>query len=282
MTTSKITIPSISEKKDSGERITALTAYDYSMAKLVDESGIDIILVGDSASCVMQGNPTTLPITLDEMIYHCRCVTAAVNYSLVIGDLPFLSYQISSEKAIESAGRLIKEGGVAGVKLEGGVHVSYLIDSIVKMDIPVMGHVGLTPQSYHRMGGHKVQGRNDDAARVIDDALAVEDAGAFSIVLECIPHELAMEITSRLSIPTIGIGAGSGCDGQILVIHDMLGFSDTRRKFVKEYANLGNLIKDAVKRYGEEVKAGVFPSAENCFNDKVSLPSKNTQKEVHV
>ncbi|MBX7139352.1 MAG: 3-methyl-2-oxobutanoate hydroxymethyltransferase [Oligoflexia bacterium] len=268
----RITVPSILERKRSGsaQKITALTAYDYLFARLVDRAGIDLILVGDSLGTVIQGNESTIPVTLDQVIYHAKCVTRAVQHALVVGDLPFLSYQISPEQALESAGRLLKEGGVAAVKLEGGVHMAETVRRLVQIDIPVMGHVGLTPQSYHRMGGHKQQGKKSlkteraaagTAERIVEDALAIEDAGAFAVVLEGIPDELATEITSKLSIPTIGIGAGPDCDGQILVLHDMLGVDpEFRPRFVKRYANLGETISSACKLYGEEIRSGAFPA----------------------
>lgn len=253
------------------EKITALTAYDYTTACLFDRAGVDIILVGDSVATVMQGHSTTLPVTLDEMIYHCKCVTAGVKRALVVGDMPFLSYQSSIEKGVESAGRLLKEGGASAVKLEGGVYMAATIEKLVQVDIPVVGHIGLTPQSFHRMGGHKQQGRTSSShnaevatagskERIIEDAIAVEEAGAFALVIEGVPAELGAEITSRVSIPTIGIGAGYGCDGQILVYSDMLGLNpDFCPSFVKQYVNLAEIITAAVKQYISEVESGVFP-----------------------
>jgi 3-methyl-2-oxobutanoate hydroxymethyltransferase len=282
----RVTVPAIGERKTSGQKIVALTAYDYTMAKLIDGAGVDMILVGDSAACIMQGHHNTLPITLDEMLYHARCVTRGAEYSLVVGDLPFLSYQISIPQAIESAGRMLKEAGVAAVKLEGGLAVADTIAALVNCDIPVVGHVGLTPQSYHRMGGHKLQGKRkiadnnrgqvDEIApigspeRIFQDALAVEQAGAFAIVLEGIPSDLAADITQALSIPTIGIGAGAACDGQILVAQDMLGMLQGKYpSFVKRYANVAEVIIDSVQRYVEEVRAGEFPIA-TALNTKAS------------
>ncbi|MCB0334144.1 MAG: 3-methyl-2-oxobutanoate hydroxymethyltransferase [Bdellovibrionales bacterium] len=277
----RITVPSIAHRKPSlglGSRIVALTAYDYSFARLIDSSEeVDIVLVGDSLGSVIQGHDTTLPVTLDEMIYHCKAVVRGTSHALVVGDLPFLSYQTSPEQAIESAGRLLKEGGVSAVKLEGGVYMEETISRLCRVDIPVMGHVGLTPQSYHRMGGHKVQGRGVgnsanasslSAQRVLEDAHAVEQAGAFAIVLEGIPEELAEEVTSQLSIPTIGIGAGVHCDGQILVTHDMLGLSmNFSPKFVKRYAELGEQLHQAVCDYATDVKGGDFPASEHSFSE---------------
>lgn len=279
MTLPRITVPYISQQKlrlnRQAKRISVLTAYDYSMAKIFDSAGIDMILVGDSLACVVQGLETTLPVTLDEMIYHCRCVARASQHALLVGDLPFMSYQTSIEKALESAGRIVKEGGVSAVKLEGGVHMADTIRRITQVDIPVIGHVGLTPQSFHKMGGHKVQGRTSVPGareKVLQDALAVEQAGAFAVVLEGVPAELASEITAKLDIPTIGIGAGVDCDGQVLVSSDMLGFSpDFKPKFLKCYAELEQVISIAVKRYIDEVQQGQFPGVEHSFieSDKI-------------
>ena len=269
----RITVPAVQAVKlhrDSAvSALTALTAYDFTMARLLDRAGIDILLVGDSVGSVVQGLATTIPVTLDERVYHCRCVTRGVERALVVGDLPFLSYQCSEPQAVESAGRLLKEGGVAAVKLEGGVVMESTIARIASLDIPVMGHVGLTPQSYHRMGGHKLQGKfsggTDEVGsreRIIADALAVERAGAFAVVLEGIPPDLAREITQQLTIPTIGIGAGPFCDGQILVSTDLLGMNpDFNPKFVKRFAHLDQEITKAVKAYMGEVRSGEFPKA---------------------
>jgi len=265
----RVTVPSILGRKSTTNKISALTAYDYLTATLLDKAGIDIILVGDSLGTVVQGLETTLPVTLEDVIYHSRCVTRAVTRALVVGDMPFMSYQSSPEKALESAGRLLKEGGVAGVKLEGGVHMAETVRRLVAVDIPVMGHVGLTPQSYHRMGGYKKQGRKHlekesqaagTAERVLEDALAIEEAGAFSLVIEGVPADLAEKITNKLSIPTIGIGAGPECGGQILVTQDMLGMDpDFKPAFVKLYANLAETIGKAVKEYITAIKTGAFP-----------------------
>lgn len=263
-----LTVPALLRKKEASEKITALTAYDYTMAALIDAAGVDVILVGDSVASVVQGHKNTLPVTLDEMIYHSRCVTRGVKRALVVGDLPFLSYQVSIERAIESAGRLLKESGVSAVKLEGGVQMADTIAALSAIDIPVMGHIGLTPQSYHRMGGHKQQGKKKAAAnneagsrnRIIEDAQAVEAAGAFSVVLEGIPADLAQEITAMLSIPTIGIAAGPHCDGQILVSTDMLGMNpEFCPKFVKQYAALATVISEAVETYVQEVRECSYP-----------------------
>lgn len=260
-----VTVPSIYARKATGEKISALTAYDFLTGKLLDEAGVDIVLVGDSLGNIVQGHDTTLPVTLQEMIYHCKCVSRGVKRALVVGDMPFLSYQVSEERAIESAGLMIKEGGVAAVKLEGGLQVASIVRKIVSFDIPVMGHVGLTPQSVHSFGGYKVQGR-DNAQKVIDDACALDEAGVFSIVIEGVPDEVAAEITSRVKAPTIGIGAGIGCDGQILVTQDMLGMTDRRvPKFVKQFETLRERMTEAVKSYITEVGTQEFPSEEYSY-----------------
>jgi 3-methyl-2-oxobutanoate hydroxymethyltransferase len=263
----KITIPDIYKRKAEGRKITVLTAYDYPTAQIVDEAGIDIALVGDSLAMVVQGIDNTLPVTMDEMIYHTKLVSRAVKTSLVVGDMPFLSYQAGIDDAVRNAGRFLKEAGAEAVKLEGGTSVAGVIRAIVAAGIPVMGHVGLTPQSVHALGGHKVQGR-DEAARekVLADARAVQEAGAFSVVLEAIPSALAGEISGMLSIPTIGIGAGPHCDGQVLVIHDLLGLFDRfTPKFVKRYASLKGEAVRAVKAYKREVEEGAFPTEEQSF-----------------
>jgi 3-methyl-2-oxobutanoate hydroxymethyltransferase len=267
----KVTVPDLRRMKEAGTRITALTAYDYSFGRIVDRAGIDLILVGDSLGMVVQGLDTTLPVTVDETIYHCRMVARARARALLVADLPFLSYQVSVEDALRNAGRLVKEGGAEAVKLEGGLAMAATIRALAAVDIPVMGHVGLTPQSVHRMGGHRVQGRRrgrgpGERERVIADALAVEEAGAFAVVLEGIPLDLAAEITARLEIPTIGIGAGPHCDGQILVLHDVLGLFDRLApKFVKRYAELGEAAGAALARYAEEVRGGAFPDDAHAF-----------------
>ncbi len=263
----KITVPQIARMKQRGEKIACLTAYDYSFARILDEAGVEILLVGDSLGCVVQGAPTTLAVTLDEMIYHTRLVARARKRALVIGDLPFLSYQVSREQALQSAGRLVKEGGAEAVKLEGGVSMREAIGAIVGIGIPVMGHIGLTPQSVNRFGGYKVQGRGKECREnILRDALAVQEAGAFAVVLEGIPLDLAREITERLTIPTIGIGAGAHCDGQVLVIHDMLGlFDDFTPKFVKRYADLKGAVASAAREFIGEVKEKKFPLEEHSF-----------------
>ncbi len=244
-----------------------LTAYDYSMAKILDEAGIDTILVGDSLGMVFQGNDSTLSVTVDDMVYHTKAVTKGVSKAFVVGDMPFLSYHISHEEAVRNAGRLVREGGANAVKLEGGKEMVSTIKAILHAQIPVMGHIGLTPQSVNQFGGFKVQGKDVEAANaIIEDALALQDAGVFAIVLEGVPAKLATLITKKLSIPTIGIGASKACDGQVLVINDMLGmFSDFTPKFVKQYANLKDMMIDGVKNYIDEVNHEVFPSVEHTF-----------------
>ena len=277
VTDRKVTVPEILKRKGS-DPIVALTAYDFPFGRIVDEAGVDVILVGDSLGMVVQGMETTLPVTMDEMVYHCRMVARARPRALLVSDLPFLSYQVSTAEALANAGRLIKEGAAEAVKLEGGGAIAATIRAITSVDIPVMGHIGLTPQSVHRMGGHKVQGqrrgeRPGQRERVIEDALAVEDAGAFAVVLEGIPLDLAAEITSRLSSPTIGIGAGPHCDGQILVLHDVLGLSDRFvPKFAKRYAELWNAAGDAIGAYAREVRNGTFPSDAHSFHSLVTVP----------
>jgi 3-methyl-2-oxobutanoate hydroxymethyltransferase len=262
----RVTLPVLARRKRRGEKISMLTAYDYTFACIFDTAGIDVLLVGDSLGNVVQGQDTTLPVTLDEVVYHTRLVSRGARRALVIADMPFGSYQISAEEAVRSAVRCVKEGGAHAVKLEGGRAVEGTIERIVAAEIPVMGHVGLTPQAIHRMGGHRVQGRTDTSrARVIADARAVEGAGAFAVVLEGMPAELASEVTQMLSIPTIGIGAGVGCDGQVLVMHDLLGLSDWTPSFVKQYASLGALSSQAARAFAEEVSNGKFPDEEHCY-----------------
>ncbi|MBW2366989.1 MAG: 3-methyl-2-oxobutanoate hydroxymethyltransferase [Deltaproteobacteria bacterium] len=260
---SQISITSLLNMKKKGEKIVALTAYDYPFAKWLDECGVHSILVGDSLGMVVQGENSTLPVTMDQMIYHTRMVTRGAQRALIIGDMPFMSYQSSIEQAVVNAGRFLKEGGAAAVKLEGGVTVADRIRSITNAGIPVQAHIGLTPQSVHQMGGFKVQ---RDENRLLSDALEVEAAGAFSVILEGIPAAIAEKITMKLSIPTIGIGAGPHCDGQILVLHDLLGLFDRHvPKFAKQYAQLGNAAKSAIDSYFSEVQTGKFPSEEHCY-----------------
>lgn len=259
--------------KEKNEKLTMLTAYDYSTAKIIDEAGVNGILVGDSLGMVCLGYEDTLSVTMEDMIHHTRAVARGVKNTLVVADMPFMSYQTSVYDAVVNAGRLIKEGRAHVVKLEGGIEVCDKIEAIVKASIPVMAHIGLTPQSVNAFGGFKVQGKDEEAAKkLIEAALAVEKAGAFAVVLECVPAKLATIITEKLSIPTIGIGAGAQCDGQILVYQDMLGmYSDFTPKFVKKYEILGKKMNVAFKKYIEEVKDGVFPAEEHSFkiNDEV-------------
>jgi 3-methyl-2-oxobutanoate hydroxymethyltransferase len=262
----RITIPSLRRRKRRGEKITMLTAYDFGFAQIFDTARIDVLLVGDSLGNVVQGRETTLPVTVDEAVYHTRLVSRGARRALVIGDMPFGSYQVSPEEAVRNAVRFVKEGGAHGVKLEGGTAVLETIRRIVAAEIPVMGHVGLTPQAIHRMGGHRVQGRTEKSrARVLADARAVEEAGAFAVVLEGMPVELAREVTELLSIPSIGIGAGIHCDGQVLVMHDLLGLSDWTPSFVKQYANLGALASRAARSFAEDVAGGKFPDEEHSY-----------------
>ncbi len=258
-----VTVPDFLSAKAKGKRLTMLTAYDYTLACLLDQAGVDSILVGDSLGMVMQGHSNALSVTLDEVIYHTKCVARGVSRALLIADLPFMTYQVSAEQALTSAGRLVKEGGAHAVKLEGGIRSFDAVQAIVRADIPVLGHVGMTPQSVHRFGGFRVQ---RDADRLIADAKAIQQAGAFAVVLECVPADLATEITSQLTIPTIGIGAGAGCTGQVLVVQDLLGmYGDLHPKFVKQYADVGAIIRRAVGEYCQEVKEGTFPDADTSF-----------------
>jgi 3-methyl-2-oxobutanoate hydroxymethyltransferase len=263
----KNTVATFQKMKDEGTKISMLTAYDYSTAKLMDEAGVNSILVGDSLGQVMLGYEDTLSVTMEDMIHHTAAVARGAKNALVIGDMPFMSYEPSVQLAVENAGRLMKEGRANAVKLEGGVRVAEQIRAITNAGIPVCAHVGLTPQSVNAFGGFKVQGKSAEAAQaVINDALAVQEAGAFAVVLECVPAKLAAIISEKLSIPTIGIGAGAGCDGQVLVYQDMLAlFSDFKPKFVKHFGNLGPAMVQAFKDYDAEVKAGTFPAEEHTF-----------------
>ena len=263
----KVTIPDIIDKKTKAEKISALTAYDYIMAQILDETGMDIILIGDSLAMVFAGYSTTLPITMDEMIYHAKIVNRVVHRSLVIADMPFMSYQISVEEALRNAGRFLKEAEVQGVKLEGGENIVEIVSKMVSFGIPVMGHIGLTPQSINRFGTYKLQGKDPKIAKQLKkDAKILEEAGAFSIVLEKITADLASEITDSVSIPTIGIGAGPYCDGQILVSYDLLGmFEKFRPRFVRRYAELGAQMRSAFKSYIDDIKTGNFPGPDESF-----------------
>ncbi len=259
----RITVPKFSALKESAEKITMITAYDYPMAQLVDEAGVEGVLVGDSMSMVVQGHENTLPVTLDEMIYHAEMVGRAVNRALVVVDMPFPSYHLGSHKAIENAGRILKETRCQAVKLEGGADQAETIAALVSAGIPVMAHCGLRPQSVHQLGGYRVQ-RNENA--LLNDARAAEEAGAFAVVLECVPGDIAKRITEHISVPTIGIGAGPDCDGQVLVLHDVLGLSsDYVPRFVKAYANLQTDITKAVRQFRDEVREGQFPGPEHGY-----------------
>ncbi|EDS72209.1 3-methyl-2-oxobutanoate hydroxymethyltransferase [Anaerofustis stercorihominis] len=263
----KNTVTTFKSAKESNEKLSMLTAYDYSTAKLMDEAGINGILVGDSLGNVVLGYEDTLSVTMEDMIHHGRAVARGAKNSLVVVDMPFMSYQTSVYDAVKNAGRLMKEGRAGAVKLEGGKEVSEAINAITNAGIPVMAHLGLTPQSINAFGGFKVQGKSEEAAKkLINDAKAVEEAGAFALVLECVPEKLAKLITESINIPTIGIGAGKYCDGQILVYQDMLGmFSDFTPKFVKKYADIGSVMKEAFKEYNDEINKGVFPSGEHTY-----------------
>jgi 3-methyl-2-oxobutanoate hydroxymethyltransferase len=262
----RVTINDVKEMKLNGEKITMLTAYDYSTAKIIDKCGIPLILVGDSLGMVVLGYENALPVTMDVMIHHSKAVVRGTEHALIIGDMPFMTYHISIEDALRNAARFIQEAGTQAVKLEGGVNVADKIKRIVECGIPVMGHIGMTPQSINQFGGHLVQGKKLEVAqKLMDDAKAVEQAGAFSVVLECIPLRLAALITQNLSIPTISIGAGPACDGQVLVTNDMLGLSDFTPKHVKLYAKLTDVMTQAISAYQSEVKAGQFPTKENSF-----------------
>ncbi|MDR0357098.1 MAG: 3-methyl-2-oxobutanoate hydroxymethyltransferase [Clostridiales Family XIII bacterium] len=263
----KNTVDTFRRQKEQGDIITMLTCYDYSTAKLMDESGVNSLLVGDSLGMVMLGYPDTLSVTMEDIIHHTRAVSRGAENALVIGDMPFMSYQVSVAQAVENAGRLIKEGGAQAVKLEGGVTVTEQIRAIVRASVPVVAHIGLTPQSVNAFGGFKVQGKSTEAARsLIEDALAIEEAGAFAVVLEAIPSSVAKLITEAVSIPTIGIGAGRHCDGQVLVYQDMLNlFGNLKPKFVKIFGDAGAVMRDAFASYIEETKSGAFPADAHSF-----------------
>jgi 3-methyl-2-oxobutanoate hydroxymethyltransferase len=265
--TSPVTIPALLSAK-AVERIAMLTAYDAPSAALLDSAGVDVLLVGDSVEMTVYGEPNTLTATMDSMVRHSRAVSRAAKRALVVGDMPFLSYQTDTARAVENAGRFLAEGGCAAVKLEGGTRSLPAIEAILAADIPVMGHVGLTPQSYRKLGGFKVQGREPAVARQIrEDAKALAEAGCFAIVLECVPAPLAAEITREVPVPTIGIGAGPSCDGQVLVFHDVMGLTrDLSPRFVRRYADLSTVIAEAAKGFARDVKSGSFPSAEESFS----------------
>ena len=275
----RITINQIKEKKQKGEKITMLTAYDYATAKIVDEVGIPLILVGDSLGMVVLCYESTIPVTMEEMLHHTKAVVRGTKKAMVIGDMPFMTYHISVSDALKNAARFIQEAGAQAVKLEGGVTVADKVQRIVECGIPVMGHIGLTPQSIHQFGGFKVQGRTPEAAaKMLKDAKALEEAGAFSVVLETVPAPLAALITKEISIPTIGIGAGIGCDGQVQVINDVLGsFTDFVPKHAKQYAKLVDIMSSAITEYYNEVKAGAFPTDEQSFSMDESLLAELTK-----
>jgi len=268
MKTTKVTIQTLRQMKERGEKIAMLTAYDATFAKLLDEAGADVLLVGDSLGMVVQGHETTLPVTLEEIAYHCRAVVRGARRAHVVGDMPFMSYQASYEQGVTNAGRLMKEGNCHSVKLEGGAVHAELVQRLVAAGIPVMGHIGLTPQSFHQLGGFKVQGRDvGGRERLLSDALILEQAGAYAIVLEAIPADIARDITQRVGVPTIGIGAGAHCDGQVLVCYDALGMDETfKPRFVRRYETLGAKIKEAVTHYVEDVRSGAFPSDAESFS----------------
>jgi 3-methyl-2-oxobutanoate hydroxymethyltransferase len=267
MNRKKTTILSLQKLKDDHTPITMITAYDYSSAMLTDRAGMDLILVGDSLGMVMLGRDSTVSVTMDEMLHHCRAVAQGAQYAFLTGDMPFMSYQPSIQEAIRNAGRFLKEAGMDAVKLEGGKEVALTIRAIVDAGVPVMGHIGLTPQTVSQLGGYRVQGNTAVSAQtMLEDALALQEAGCFAIVLEAIPASVATAISNRLTIPTIGIGAGAGCDGQVLVYHDMLGLFDKFvPKFVKQYAHLGDIILEALETYRDEVQNGTFPAPEHTY-----------------
>jgi len=269
----RVTVNKIREMKPKGEKISCLTAYDYVTAKIVDEAGIPLILVGDSLGMVVLGYESTIPVTIEEMLHHTKAVTRGAKQAMVIGDMPFMTYHLSVEQALGNATRFIQEAGAQAVKLEGGVTVAEKIKRLVECGIPVMGHIGLTPQSVHQFGGYKVQGRTPEAAtRLLEDARAVDEAGAFSVVLETVPAPLAALITEKISIPTIGIGAGIGCDGQVQVINDILGsFTDFVPKHAKQYARLADIVRQAVDQFHSEVTAGTFPTEKQSFSMDESI-----------
>ncbi|MBN1526383.1 MAG: 3-methyl-2-oxobutanoate hydroxymethyltransferase [Candidatus Omnitrophica bacterium] len=278
----KITITDLHAKKREGRKITMLTAYDYPMARLVDEAGIDSILVGDSLGMVVLGYESTVPVTMDEMIHHAKAVRRGTKYAFLVGDMPFMSYQVSKEDAVRNAGRFMKEAGCDAVKLEGGDEVLEVTKAIVDAGIPVLGHLGLTPQTISKLGGYKVQGKDAEAAKkILDQALKLEKAGCFAVVLECVPDEVGQLVTDKLKVPTIGIGAGSSCDGQVLVVNDMVGLFDRFvPKFVKQYVKLAPAILDGLKKFKAEVEAGLFPGPEHSFAIKAEEAKKLKVQEV--
>ncbi|MEF3301764.1 3-methyl-2-oxobutanoate hydroxymethyltransferase [Paenibacillus sp. GYB003] len=270
----KMSTTKLKKMKADGVPISVITAYDYPSAKLAEEAGVDVILVGDSLGNVVQGQQSTLPVTLDEMIYHTKMVTRAVSSPLVVADMPFMTYHGSADRSLEAIGRLMREGLCKAVKMEGGTEIAHTVEATVKAGVPVMGHIGLTPQSVYQIGGYKVQGKNSEQSKkLLDDAKALEQAGAFAIVLELVTDELAEQITKRLSIPTIGIGAGPHCDGQVLVFHDLLQYSSPLypKKFVKTYANIGDSIRNGIAEYVKDVKNRSFPAEEHTFHAELEI-----------
>lgn len=268
----KINIPDIQKKKNEGKKITLLTAYDYPSGRLIDEAGVDIILIGDSLAMTVLGYESTVPVTMDEMVHHAKAVKRGVRYALMVGDMPFMTYNIGDKETVRNAGRFIKEGGCGAVKIEGGIEMTGVVKTLVKAGIPVLGHIGLTPQTAVQLGGFKVQGKDAKSAqRLLDSAIALERAGCFAVILECVPDKLAKLITEKLEIPTIGIGAGPYCDGQALVTNDMIGLFDRfTPRFVKKYADLWPLLLNAFKRYRDEVESGKFPNEEHSFTMNAS------------
>jgi len=280
---SRIRIPDLQRKKKLGQKITMLTAYDATMARLLDRAGVDALLVGDSLGMVILGHDTTIPVTLDAMVHHARAVSRGAERAFVVGDMPFLSWQASRADAVRNAGRLMQEGGVSALKIEGGLHAAETIQHLVEIGIPVMAHIGLVPQAIHQLGGYRVAGRTqDEADRLVEDELALEQAGAFAIVLECIPAEVAAAVTTKLAIPTIGIGAGPHCDGQVLVSYDAFGLYDEMTpKFVKQYAHLGDEMIAAAKQYIAEVEQGEFPDTEHSFRFPATSAALHTAPRVN-
>ncbi len=278
-----ITVPVVRARKASGEKVVMLTAYDYPSARIAEDSGADVLLVGDSLGMVVQGRSDTLGVTLEQMVYHCTMVARAAKRTLVVADMPFLTYQAGPRDALINCGRCLKEGGAQAVKIEGGARRAPLVRRLVENDIPVMGHIGLTPQSLHALGGFKVQGRTLEAQeQLLKDALALERAGAFSLVLECVPSEVAREITAAVRIPTIGIGAGPYCDGQVLVFHDLLGLYEGHlARFVRPYGDFGRQMREALSHFGEDVRGGKFPTEEEAFHLQTDTARAAAKKEGH-
>ena len=271
MSEKKVTVPELGRMKAAGEKIAMVTAYDWTFARLLDEAGVEMLLVGDSLGMVVQGNTTTIPVTLDQMVYHTQMVSRGARRALVVGDLPFGSYQASPTQAVESSIRLVKEGGAAAVKLEGGVRMAETVAFLSERGVPVMGHIGLTPQSINTLGSFRAQGRDEGSwDPILNDAKAISDAGAFSVVIEAVAEPLARKITETIAIPTIGIGASAACDGQVLVLEDMLGLSPRTPKFVRRYGNLGPAIEAAIEGYASDVRSRAFPGPEHVYQMKKS------------